>query len=155
MMVTLNINRIKHGDELLEIFTVFPRNSIMFDRHRAIYLALWYCRNKYSVANILPLKKTTINKDNTVYTYDFQNIDVPQNQQIKIQYSPVLGEKTCRVCAYECVIHNKSVCLMRGVPNKKNSHYKCAYWTESPETLRISHALHNPRRPKENRANAK
>jgi len=150
MIITLNINRIKHGNELWEIFTTFPKNSLIVDKHRAIYFALWYYRNKNSLADILPLRRIIHNKDNTVYVYDFKNINVPQTKQIKIQYSPILGEKKCRVCCYEKTINQKSICLMRGVANGKHSHFKCPYWTEDFGTLRTNHALHNTRRSGEN-----
>lgn len=146
MIITLNINRIKHGNELWEVFTVFPKNSLVVDPHRAIHFALWYYRNLNSLANRLPIRDIIYNKDNTVFIYDFENIDAPQTQQIKIQYSPVLGEKKCRVCCYERIINQKSFCMMRGVANNKNSHFKCSYWTEDFETLRTGHALHNARR---------
>lgn len=149
MKVYLNINRLQHKNELWEIFTVFPNNRLIYDSHRAINFAIWKERNKHSIAEILPLKTITTTHEHTIYTFDFVNINVPLNEQIIIQYFPVLGEKKCRTCCYERVINNKSFCLMKGIKNGKNSHYKCFYWTEDFNTLRANNALYYTRRSKE------
>lgn len=150
MIVTLNINRIKYGNSLWEIFTASPKNRFIVDPHRAIHHALWYQRNLNSLASVLPLQSIAYNKDNTVFIYNFENIEVSQSQQIIIQYSPILGEKKCRVCCYEKIINQKSFCVMRGVANGKNSHFKCSYWTEDFKTLRIPNALYYTARSNKN-----
>jgi len=149
MIVFLTINRIKQDNEILELFTAYPKSSLLYDQHRAINFVLWYLRGKHSIANIIEIKDIKFNKDSVLYKYNYQPINVPLHQIIPIQYFPVLGEKKCRLCCYERVINNKSFCLMRGVANKPKSYYKCLYWTETFQTLRHSHALHHTRRSKE------
>lgn len=150
MMITLNIQRSKVGNEIWETFTVFPKTSFARDPHRALFFMIWFARNKCSLANKLQLKKIIYNKENTIYVYPFTNIDTLQTEQIKLQYSPILGEKKCRVCRYES--EDQKFCLMRGKRLKKNSHYKCLYWSEKLMTQKgRQHALHHCRRSKEDR----
>jgi len=131
MRITLDINRVKRGNEIWETFTVSPNNSFIKNPKRAIFNILWFLRNHYSIGDKFPLKRILEFPDRVIYVYDIVELhNVDLHCSINLNYFPVLGTKTCKVCRNECVIQGEAYCYLKGKKLDKHSHYKCREWSE-------------------------
>lgn len=138
MKVDITITRRKHGNKILEIFSITPSHSLLKKSNRAIYYYLWKLINDKSISAIYDLIEKIENgnkiinvllyNDNITYTPD--HLDT-----ISINYRPVLGKKTCRKCMHYKKYKEKKICYVKGKEVNKNSWYKCLYWHETMNTL--------------------
>jgi len=135
VIVKLDINRFKKGNEIWEIFTVLPQLNYIFESNRAIYFELWRQRNLHSIHHLFRLLYIKEFRNKIIYIYEYDPdptlLNTLQlNETIEIEYFPVLGTKKCSTCYNETIIDNKSYCTKRGKMNEKYSYYKCLYWVE-------------------------
>jgi len=145
MIVTLNINRIKQENNILEIFSWSPSNSrIIKSDNRRIYHLLRYYINNHAIHKYGYKLLNIIYHDNKIlyiYLYESDKYIPKLNEQIEIKYYPVLGKKSCHNCRNYIIYNGNAYCYLRGIKIIKEW-VKCMEWLEKEMHMEKNKNVH-------------
>jgi hypothetical protein len=133
LKVTLEVNRRKDQEEIVETFSVNPKWSKAFDRQLSLYYALWKLSHDMGIGEDYRLieRKEFSNHIINVYEYE-KDKPVPKlNDRFEFVYIPHMGSKKCSRCIHKRLLKdNNEYCKVRGKKLKKDYWHKCDYWQE-------------------------
>jgi hypothetical protein len=133
MKVTLQVNRQKENDRIVETFSIMPRWSGTFDKQMALYYAIWKLTHDIGIGKDYQLieRKELANNIINVYEYAEGKPIPPLNDKFEFFYVPYMGKKKCSQCIHKRILKDKNeYCKLRGKRLKWDYWYKCEYWQE-------------------------
>ena len=143
MIITLEFNRVKSEDKIIETIRITPKNSLLVDRSRSLYYCIWYLSHIKSIGKFYNLLERKENIDNIINIYEYSpGKPVPKlNEKHYFKYIPVLGKKKCTKCIhYWHYNEEKQFCKVRGKRLNGDYWHKCGWWFEKRRNHLTHHA---------------
>lgn len=135
MKITIFITRTKKNNEIIERFSIQPRNKIIKDKSRSIYNLIRDLKSIYSISDIFQIKEMKCEDYYYENVYEFDpkvNYKPKLQEYIEIDYRPVLSKKKrCTDCIFlKRTKKNKPVCWFKGIKLKNTYYPNCRDWVE-------------------------
>lgn len=133
MKITLEVNRRKDKEQIVENFSVHPQWHRTFDTQLSLYYVLWKLTHDLGLGEHYKLieRKEFSNHIINVYEYE-KDKPVPKlNDRFEFIYIPTMGVRTCSKCIHKRLLKDqKHYCNVRGKKLKRDYWHKCDFWQE-------------------------
>lgn len=134
MIITLEFNRQKIDDKIMEVVSITPKNSLINDRARSLYYSIWFLSLSKGIGKYYNLLDRKEDGEHIINIYEYeQGKFVPKlNEKFYFTYHPVLGKKKCTKCIhYWNHSKEKQFCKVRGKKLFGDYWHKCGWWFEN------------------------